>query len=142
MKNQSLKIHLFCCSTSIDPDELARRFNHHGDELKVFPVPCSGKLDILYLTKSFEKGADGVAVVTCRPGECRYLEGNLRASKRVEAVDALLDEAGLGKGRVAVIQMNDSGLDHVLEKLEQFRSQLKAVPSKEYGLDESELDKE
>lgn len=142
MNNQTLKIHLFCCSTSIDPDELARRFNHHGDELKVFPVPCSGKLDMLYLTKSFEKGADGVAVVTCKPGECRYLEGNLRASKRVEAVDALLDEAGLGKGRVAVIQMNDSGLEHVLQRIEQFRSQIKAAPSKEYGLDESELDKE
>ena len=142
MNNQSLKIHLFCCSTNIDPDELVRRFNHHGDELKVIPMPCSGKLDILYLTKSFEKGADGAAVVTCKPGECRYLEGNLRANKRVEAVDALIDEAGLGKGRVTVIQLNERGLDHVLEKLEQFRAGVKAAPSKEYGIDESELDKE
>lgn len=142
MNNQSIKIHLFCCSTSIDPDELVRRFNHHGDKLKVFPMPCSGKLDILYLTKSFEKGADGVVVVTCKSGECRYLEGNLRASKRVEAVDALIDETGLGKGRIAVIQMNERGLDYVLEEIEQFRSQIRAVPSKEYGIDESELDKE
>lgn len=142
MNKQSLKIHLFCCSASIDPDELVRRFNHHGDELKVFPVPCSGKVDILYLTKCFEKGADGVAVVTCHHGECRYLEGNLRASKRVAAVNALLDETGLGRGRVAALQMNERGLDNLLEEIEQFRAQISAAPSKEYGIDESELDKE
>lgn len=142
MNNQSLKIHLFCCSTSIDPDELVRRFNHHGDELKAIPLPCSGKLDILYLTKAFETGADGVAVVTCKPGECQYLEGNLRAKRRVEAVDTLLDEIGLGKGRMAIIQMNDRGIEHVLKEVEEFRSRIKAVPSREYGIDESELEKE
>jgi len=142
VNNQSLKIHLFCCSTSIDPDELVRRFNHHGDELKAIPLPCSGKLDILYLTKAFETGADGVAVVTCKPGECQYLEGNLRAKRRVEAVDTLLDEIGLGKGRMAIIQMNDRGIEHVLKEVEEFRSRIKAVPSREYGIDESELEKE
>lgn len=142
MNNQPLKLHLFCCSTSIDPDELARRFNHHGDELKVIPLPCSGKVDILYLTKSFEMGADGVAVVTCKPGECRYLEGNLRARKRVEAVEELLEETGLGKGRMKVIQLNGGGLEQVLREVEGFRSQIRAVPSKEYGIDESELDME
>ena len=142
MNNQSLKIHLFCCSTSIDPDELVKRFSHYGDELKAIPLPCSGKLDILYLTKAFETGADGVVVVTCKPGECRYLEGNLRARKRVEAVDTLLDEIGLGKGRMTIIQMNDGGIDHVLQEMEKFRSNIKAVPRKEYGIDESELEKE
>ena len=142
MSEQSLKIQLFCCATSIDPDELVRRFNHHGDELKAIPMPCSGKLDILYLTKAFETGADGVAVVTCKPGECQYLEGNLRARKRVEAVDELMDEIGLGKGRMAIIQMNEGGIDHVLKEVEEFRSRIKAAPRKEYGIDESELDKE
>jgi F420-non-reducing hydrogenase iron-sulfur subunit len=142
MNSQPLKIHIFCCSTSIDADELVRRFNHHGDELKAIPMPCSGKLDILYLTKAFETGADGVAVVTCKPGECQYLEGNLRAKKRVGAVDALLDETGLGKGRMAIIQMNDGGIDHILKEIEDFRSNIKAAPRKEFGVDESELEKE
>lgn len=142
MNNQPLKIQLFYCSTSIDPDELARHFNGHGDELKTIPLPCSGKLDIRYLTKAFETGADGVAVVTCKPGECRYLEGNLRARKRVEAVDTLLDEIGLGKGRMAVIQLNDGGVAHVLKEVDAFRSRIKAIPRKEYGIDESELEKE
>ena len=142
MNNHSLKIDLFCCSTSFDPDELARGYSRREDRLKVIPLPCSGKVDILYLTKAFETGADGVAVVTCKEGECQYLEGNLRARKRVEAVDALLEETGLGKGRMVIIQMGAGGVKQVLKEVEAFRSGIQAAPRKENGIDESELDKE
>lgn len=66
MNNHSLKIDLFCCSSSFDPEELAQSCGKNGEGLKVIPLPCSGKVDILYLTKAFETGADGVAVVTCK----------------------------------------------------------------------------
>jgi F420-non-reducing hydrogenase iron-sulfur subunit len=141
MNNRPVKIDLFCCSTSFDPDELGRG-NNNGDTLKVIPLPCSGKVDIRYLTKAFETGADGVAVITCKPGECHYLEGNLRAKKRVEAVDILLDEIGIGKGRVAVIQLGEGGMAQVLKEVEDFRARIKAVPRKYYREDESELEKE
>ena len=105
-----------------------RGYSAHEDELKAIPLPCSGKVDILYLTKAFETGADGVAVVTCKQGECRYLEGNLRARKRVEAVDALLEEIGLGKGRMVIIQMGDGGIEQVMREVEDFRIRIKASP--------------
>ena len=130
-----MKIYLFCCSSSFDPDELLQKCSEQGDELKVIPLPCSGKVDILYLTKSFETGADGVAVVTCRHGECRYLEGNLRAWKRVEAVDALLEEIGLGKGRIVAIQMNDGGIEQVVREIEDFRVRIKALSGRELNTD-------
>src|SRR5512136_365944 len=104
-KGVTLQIYLFCCVSNFDPAELGEM----GGEFKTIPLPCSGKADILYLTKAFETGADGVAVLMCPEGECRYLEGNLRARKRLEAVDALLNEAGLGRGRAVVIQLDDGG---------------------------------
>ena len=128
MNNHGLKIDLFCCSTSFDPGELERRYSRREDRLKVIPLPCSGKVDILYLTKAFELGADGVAVVTCKEGECHYLEGNLRAKKRAEAVEALLEETGLGKGRMAVIQVGDGGVEQVLKEVEKFRSGIQPAP--------------
>jgi coenzyme F420-reducing hydrogenase delta subunit len=140
MRNKDLKIHLFCCSSSIDTDELVRRCNGNGSMLKAIPLPCSGKVDILYLTKAFETGADGVLVVTCKQGECKYLEGNLRAKKRVRAVDALIEEIGLGNGRTAVIQLGDGGIDQVIREVENFRKTIK--PRLEYDGDESELEKE
>jgi len=138
----SLKIDVFCCAGSIDPGELA--YGNSGDrvKVKVIPLPCSGKIDILYLTKAFETGADGVAVVTCKKGECRYLEGNLRAQRRVEAVDALMDEIGLGSGRTVVIQIGEGGVEQVKREVEDFRSRIKASPRSAYSGDEQELDKE
>ena len=142
MNNNKIKINLFCCSTSFEPAELAQGNNGYGDELKIIPLPCSGKIDILYLTKAFETGADGVAVVTCKKGECQFLEGNLRAEKRVEAVDALLEEIGLGKGRMVMLQLGDGGIEQLKKEVEDFRRRIKASPRQAYAGDELELDKE
>ena len=106
------------------------RYSEYEDKVKAIPLPCSGKMDILYLTKAFETGADGVAVITCKQGECRYLEGDLRARKRAEAVDALLEETGLGKGRIVIIQMKDGGIDPVIREIEDFRARIKALPGR------------
>jgi F420-non-reducing hydrogenase iron-sulfur subunit len=120
MNDKSLIIYVFCCTTSYDQTQLMRNFSPPGNEMKVISLPCSGKLDILYLIKAFETGADGVAVMMCKEGECRYLEGNLRAKKRAEVVEKLLKETGLGEGRVAVIQMDDYGIEQKMRELEDF----------------------
>ena len=98
-----------------------------NDELKIISLPCSGKIDVLYLIKAFETGADGVVVVTCRKGECRYLEGNLRAQKRAEAVDALLEEIGLSRGRMAVIQLKEGGTNQLIREIEDFRAKIREL---------------
>ena len=127
MNNKSLKIYVFCCTTSYDQTQLMRSFSPRGTEIRVISLPCSGKLDILYLIKTFETGADGVAVMMCKEGECRYLEGNMRARKRAEAVEELLKETGLGEGRVAVIQMDDGGIEPTMRKLENFCLKIAAL---------------
>ena len=67
-----------------------RSYSQQAKEIKVISMPCSGKLDILYLTKAFDTGADGAAIMICKEGECRYMEGNMRARKRAQAIDELL----------------------------------------------------
>jgi coenzyme F420-reducing hydrogenase delta subunit len=63
-------------------------------------VPCSGRLQPEHLLKAFEAGADLVLLVTCRDGDCRYLEGRRRIQQRVDYVRGLLDEIGLGGERL------------------------------------------
>jgi F420-non-reducing hydrogenase iron-sulfur subunit len=127
MNNKSLKIYVFCCTTSYDQTQLMRNFSQQGNEMRVISLPCSGKLDILYLIKAFETGADGAALMICQEGECHYLEGNMRARKRAEAVEKLLEETGLGEGRVAVIQVDDGGVDKTMKKLEDFCRKIAAL---------------
>jgi F420-non-reducing hydrogenase iron-sulfur subunit len=121
------KIYLFCCATSYDQTEISRNIDRQGIELKVVSIPCSGKLDILYLTKAFETGADGLVVMVCPEGECRYLEGNLRARKRVEAVEKLLEETGLGPGHIAIVQMQENGNARAMREVQDFCLKIKEI---------------
>jgi len=57
------------------------------------------------MLRAIQKGADGVYVVGCPDGGCRFQEGNLRARERVSHVRELLEEVGLEGGRVAMVQL-------------------------------------
>jgi F420-non-reducing hydrogenase iron-sulfur subunit len=128
MKNGALKIYLFYCSNSLDANELSRCRDELKDyNLKVIGLPCSGKIDIPYLVKAFETGADGVVIVTCELGKCRHLEGNMRAEKRAEAVDSLLEEVGAGTGRIAAIHINEGQIEQTIEKIKKFCSRITQV---------------
>jgi coenzyme F420-reducing hydrogenase delta subunit len=121
------KIYLFHCATSYDQEELLKSYSPQAGEIKVVSLPCSGKLDILYLTKAFDTGADGAAILICKEGECHYMEGNMRARKRVQAVDELLEEAGLGKDRTKIIQIGDKGMTGAIHELEDFLLRIKTM---------------
>jgi F420-non-reducing hydrogenase iron-sulfur subunit len=127
MNKNNTTIHVFCCATSYDQARVERDLNRPANTVKITPLPCSGKLDILYVIKAFETGADGVAVMMCKEGECRYLEGNMRAKKRAEAVEDLLQEAGMGRGRVAVIQMDDKNPGQATRQLQDFCRKMDAL---------------
>jgi coenzyme F420-reducing hydrogenase delta subunit len=59
----------------------------------------------VFLLRAFEAGADTVVVLVCPEGACRYVEGNLRAKKRVRWVQALLDDIGLNGKRLSLFNL-------------------------------------
>jgi len=125
-KHKPLKLYIFYCSNCFSGDELNHMFGEEeGDEHKIISLPCSGKADLLYFLKAFETGADGLALVTCSINECHYLEGNLRATKRAEQANALLEEAGMGGDRVTVLHMNGNGIENIVAKLKVFREKIR-----------------
>lgn len=68
--------------------------------IKLVRLPCTGKMDVQYILKAFEEGADGVYVVGCPIGNCHHVRGNERGKARVERAKKLLDEIGLGAERL------------------------------------------
>ncbi len=58
-------------------------------------VMCSGSVSPLYIFNAFKKGADGVLVSGCHPGDCHYIEGNYYARRRIALVKELLEFVGL-----------------------------------------------
>lgn len=66
-----------------------------GLNVTVEAVPCSGRVDPRYILKAFEAGTQAVCVLACPTGTCKLMEGNLRTSRRVQAVREILSEVGL-----------------------------------------------
>ncbi|UCE56089.1 MAG: hydrogenase iron-sulfur subunit [Desulfobacterales bacterium] len=136
MPDRPLKIYIFYCSNSLDIEDLRQCCGQRGNDLlKTVSLPCSGKLELIYLLKTFETGADGAVLITCPKGECRHLEGNLRAHKRAQAVRALLEETGLGRERMQVTHLDKEGaveqiageIEHLCTRIRNYASS-KTVP--------------
>jgi len=62
-------------------------------------VMCSGSVSPLYILSAFKKGADGVLVSGCHPGDCHYIKGNFYARRRIALVKELLEFIGLDPER-------------------------------------------
>ena len=58
-------------------------------------VMCSGSVSPLYVFSAFNRGADGVLVSGCHPGDCHYIKGNYYARRKLALVKKLLEYVGL-----------------------------------------------
>ena len=76
--------------------------------IKIIRVPCTGKVDLLYILHAFEKGADGVYVVGCMEGDCHFTNGNFRARKRIEQAQKILDVIGIGGERAQMFNLSSA----------------------------------
>ncbi len=65
-------------------------------------LPCSSKIEPSYALKILADGADGLLVVACPEGHCRFMVGNVRAEKRINYVRSLLDKAKMGAERLTL----------------------------------------
>ena len=68
--------------------------------VRVIRVPCSGRVDPLMILRCLQRGADGVLVSGCHPGDCHYIAGNYLARRKFALLSELLDFFGIEKGRV------------------------------------------
>ncbi|WP_319762372.1 hydrogenase iron-sulfur subunit [Maridesulfovibrio sp.] len=70
------------------------RFTQPTD-LRVIKVPCSGRIDPLFIVKTLMSGADGVLVSGCHPNDCHYAEGNFYARRRLEMLKRFIPMLGI-----------------------------------------------
>jgi len=68
--------------------------------IKSIRVMCSGRVDIVFILEALKKGADGVLVAGCHPGDCHYQSGNYKTNRRIMLLKKLLDNMGVEPERV------------------------------------------
>lgn len=115
-------------STEKDRQALEQK---HGKHIRLFPIPCSGRLEPVHLLRALEEVADVAYVITCPEGACRYFEGNKRARKRVERTRSIIASIGLEKERIGIIigsSENPETLSDLVEAIMERTAQLTPSP--------------
>jgi len=113
----------FCCSNSAPA---VAEFK--GDiDLKIVDMPCTGRVDNLFLMKAFEDGADGVVVVGCEPGQCYYSAGNINAEKRVRRMRNWLEGVGLDADRVRMVHLPDDGAGPFKQAAQELAAEIRGL---------------
>lgn len=70
--------------------------------IRVIRTMCSGRIDPLFVLKCYLKGADGVMMMGCHPGDCHYQKGNYNARRRYVMLDDIFKTLGLEKDRIGL----------------------------------------
>ena len=94
----------FCCNwCSYAGADLAgtSRLSYPAN-VKIIRVPCSCRVNPIFVLRAFERGADGVILCGCHPGDCHYSTGNYYARRRMTMLFSMLDYLGIEKERTRV----------------------------------------
>ena len=77
--------------------------------------------------RAFEKGADGVYVAGCVEGTCQFNTGNIRARKRVEQAQKILEKIGIGGERVQMYNLSSSEAPRFVQIAEEMTEKIMAL---------------
>jgi coenzyme F420-reducing hydrogenase delta subunit len=90
----------WCCYTAADSAGVGRY--QYPPNLRVIRIMCTGRLDPSFPLEGLAKGADGIFVGGCHPGECHYQDGNYHALVSAALVHELLERLGINRERFLI----------------------------------------
>jgi coenzyme F420-reducing hydrogenase delta subunit len=89
-------------------------------DVKIVKIPCSGMIKKVFLLRAFEADSDIVAALGCEQDKCRYMQGSLRAEKRVIRTKKILDEIDIESNRLVFFNISSDDnkeFSEIIEKI-------------------------
>jgi coenzyme F420-reducing hydrogenase delta subunit len=123
------KIITFCCHfCAYASADLAGSMRlQYPSGVRIIRTPCTGRLEVEYYMRAFENGADGVLVAGCLEGGCHFIDGNLFAKRRVNSIRNILEESGIEKERLRMINVSAAGAINLVEKINEMVTTIKEL---------------
>jgi coenzyme F420-reducing hydrogenase delta subunit len=89
---------------------------------KIYPVKvmCAGRVDPAMVLFAFEMGAEGVMILECKDGECRYGPGPAQAEKTAGCIRRLMHVVGLESGRFIALNFSFNEKERLFEEMNAF----------------------
>ena len=100
--------------------------------IRIIRVMCSGMVHPNIVIDALTKGADGVLMCGCHPGDCHYLEGNLKAEARAEAIQLMLQDFGIEEERYRLEWVSASEGNRFAQVVTEMTEQIKQLGPSPY----------
>jgi F420-non-reducing hydrogenase iron-sulfur subunit len=95
--------------------------------IKSIRVMCSGRVDPVFVLEALRKGADGVLIGGCHPGDCHYQSGNYKANRRMKLLKKLLEDLAIDPGRLRFEYISASEGNKFASVVTEFVDELKKM---------------
>jgi len=95
--------------------------------IRIVKVMCSGRVEPTLILKAFQEGADGVLISGCHPGDCHYVDGNIKTLRRTPLIARLLTQIGIEPERFKQVWVSASEGEKFGKIVEQMVEDLKKV---------------
>jgi F420-non-reducing hydrogenase iron-sulfur subunit len=115
----------WCTYTAADLAGVSR--TKYAPNARVIRVMCSGRVDPQFVVDAFAKGADGVLIGGCHPGDCHYMEGNYKALRRFRLLKRMLNDMGIQDQRFRLEWISASEGDKVKAAINDMVEQVRAL---------------
>jgi F420-non-reducing hydrogenase small subunit len=90
-------------------------------------VMCTGRVEPAFVLQAFREGADGVLVAGCHPGDCHYVDGNLRAAARHAVLSRALEQAGIEPGRFRIAWASATEAERFAAEVREMTEEVRAL---------------
>ncbi|MBD3229053.1 MAG: hydrogenase iron-sulfur subunit [Candidatus Lokiarchaeota archaeon] len=95
--------------------------------LRIIRVMCSGRVDSTFVLQALAKGADGVLICGCHPGDCHYVEGNLKTERKIPIVKKLISQFGINPKRVRLEWISASEAIELTELVKEYVEEIREL---------------
>ncbi len=96
----------------------------HYPNARIIRLPCAGRVKPSFVLHALRKGAGGVLIAACHPGECHYKTGEQEATKRYELIKEVLQEEGIDESRVFMERISAAEGKRFAEAINQIATRL------------------
>ena len=123
------KIIAFCCHfCAYASADLAGSMRlQYPSGVRIIRTPCTGRLEVEFYMRAFENGADGVLVAGCLEGGCHFIDGNLFAKKRVNSIRNILEESGIEKERLRMVNISAAMATNLVAVINEMVNEIKEL---------------
>ena len=108
-------------------DAAGRARKAYPAHLRIVRVLCSGRVEAQFVLEAFRRGADGVLILGCHPGDCHYKEGNFQALKMTALLKNLLGQFGIREERLRLDWVSAGEYEKFVEIVEDLVEQVKSL---------------